>query len=55
MYVTITTGDEAMVLRAWDALKEGGEVYMALQPSFFAKLHGSLRDQFGVNWMFTAY
>lgn len=54
MYVTVTTPDEAMVRRAWAALAEGGEVYMALEPSFFAKLHGSLRDRFGVNWMFTA-
>lgn len=54
MYVTITTGDEAMVRRAWDILAQDGKVYMELQPSFFAKLHGSLRDRFGVNWMFTA-
>ncbi|HML47458.1 MAG TPA: VOC family protein [Clostridia bacterium] len=54
MYVTITTPDEAMVRKAWTTLAEGGEVYMALEPSFFAKLHGSLRDRFGVNWMFTA-
>ncbi len=53
MYVSITQ-DVAAVRKAWDALCEGGEIYMALQPSFFAALHGSLRDRFGVNWMFTA-
>ncbi len=53
MYVTLTTKDEAAVRKAWDALAQGGEVYMPLQPSFFAKQHGSLRDRFGVNWMFT--
>ncbi len=54
MYVTITTKDEAAVKKAWDNLKQGGEVYMELTPSFFAKLHGSLKDRFGINWMFTA-
>lgn len=54
MYVSITTKDEAYVRRAWDVLKEGGEVYMDLAPSFFATLHGSLQDRFGINWMFTA-
>jgi PhnB protein len=43
-----------MVRRAWAALAEAAKVFMALVPSFFAKLHGSLRDRFGVNWMFTA-
>lgn len=54
MYITITTPDAALVQKAWDTLKEDGEVYMDLAPSFFAALHGSLRDRFGVNWMFTA-
>ena len=54
MYVSLTTKDEALVQKAWDALKPDGEVYMELTPTFFASLHGSLRDRFGVNWMFTA-
>lgn len=54
MYVTVTTQDAAIVQKAWDILQEGGEVHMPLQPSFFAVLHGSLRDAFGINWMFTA-
>ncbi|ATW26821.1 VOC family protein [Candidatus Formimonas warabiya] len=54
MYVSITTKDMAFVQRAWDVLKQDGEIYMALAPSFFATLHGSLRDKFGINWMFTA-
>ncbi len=53
MYVSVTAG-AAFVQKAWDALAEGGSIYMALAPSFFAALHGSLRDRFGVNWMFTA-
>ena len=54
MYISITTQDAAMVQNAWDELKQGGQVYMELTPSFFAALHGSLRDRFGINWMFTA-
>ncbi|MDR1687554.1 MAG: VOC family protein [Clostridiales bacterium] len=54
MYVSVTLKDAAPVQKAWDILKEGGEIYMDLAPSFFASAHGSLRDKFGVNWMFTA-
>ncbi len=55
MYVTISSNDEAMIRKAWNALKQDGEVYMEMAPSFFAKLHGSLRDRYGINWMFTYY
>jgi PhnB protein len=54
MYVSITIKDAAFVQKAWDILKQNGEIYMELAPSFFAALHGSLRDKFGINWMFTA-
>jgi PhnB protein len=54
MYVSVTTPDAALVQKAWDILKDGGKIYRELAPSFFARLHGSLRDRFGINWMFTA-
>jgi PhnB protein len=54
MYVAITTEDKALTTNAWELLKEGGEVINDLQPTFFAELHGSLRDKFGISWMFTA-
>ena len=54
MYVSITSQDAAMIQKAWDCLKEGAKIYMDLQPTFFASLHGSLRDAFGINWMFSA-
>lgn len=54
MYVSVTTPDSAYVQKAWDVLKEGSEIHMELAPSFFASAHGSLRDKYGVNWMFTA-
>jgi len=55
MYVSIFTPDAAVATKAWAVLKEGGEVYMELAPAFFADLHGSLRDRFGINWMFTVH
>lgn len=53
-FVSITTIDEALVRQAWQVLADGGEVYQPLAPSFFAAAHGSLRDRYGINWMFTA-
>ena len=53
MYITITSEDEAYVKKAWGFLKQDGHIYMELAPSFFAALHGSLKDKFGINWMFT--
>lgn len=53
MYVSVTTKDAALVQKAWGLLAQDGEVYMELAPSFFAVLHGSLRDKFGISWMFT--
>ena len=54
MYISITTKDMAFIQRAWNVLKQDGEIYVELEESFFALLHGSLRDRFGINWMFTA-
>ena len=54
MYISITTGDAGLVEKAWDTLKTNARIYMELTPSFFARLHGSLQDRFGINWMFTA-
>jgi len=53
MYITLTSKDTEYVKHAWDALKQGGRVHMELAPTFFALLHGSLQDKFGINWMFS--
>ncbi|QHI71693.1 VOC family protein [Aminipila terrae] len=53
MYITLTSSNEEMVKYAWDILQDGGKIYLELNPTFFAKLHGHLQDKFGVNWMFT--
>jgi len=53
MYITVTTDDKDLVTNAWEMLKEEGVVINDLQPTFFAELHGSLRDKFGIGWMFS--
>jgi len=51
--ISVELNSEDRALKAWEVLKEGGSVYMDLQPTFFAKLHGSVQDKYGVTWMFT--
>ena len=53
MYVTVTTEDKDLAAKAWELLKEEGEIINDLEPTFFAELHGSLRDKFGISWMFS--
>ena len=38
--------------RLFKALSEGGEVEMQLQEMFWGGYYGSLKDKFGVRWMF---
>ncbi|GHU64615.1 hypothetical protein FACS189418_9130 [Clostridia bacterium] len=53
MYVSVQTESTSEVNKAWLNLREGGKIHMDLMTSFFATLHGSLQDKFGINWMFT--
>ncbi|MDR7078327.1 PhnB protein [Neobacillus niacini] len=51
--ICVEPDSEESAIKAWNILKDGGTIYMDLQPTFFAKLHGSVKDKFGVTWMFT--
>jgi PhnB protein len=51
--ISVELSTEETAIKAWNVLKDNGTVHMDLQPTFFAKLHGSLKDRFGVTWMFT--
>jgi PhnB protein len=42
------------VRRVFDALAEGGEVQMPLEPVFWSPLFGACVDRFGVSWMLSA-
>jgi PhnB protein len=51
--ISVELNSEESAIKAWNLLKDNGTVHMDLQPTFFAKLHGSVKDKFGVTWMFT--
>ena len=42
------SADEAK--KTFDVLKEGGDVSMELQETFWSKCFGSLTDKFGITW-----
>ena len=46
--------DDADKLKAaFDLLKEGGQVHMELQATFWSKRFGSVTDKFGIGWNLT--
>ena len=49
LHVTMDNIDSAKA--AFEILKEGGEVGMELQKTFWSECFGSLIDKFGVGWM----
>lgn len=51
--ISVELEDEVAGQKAWDTLKKEGTVFNELSKSFFAAKHGSLKDKFGVTWMFT--
>lgn len=53
MSISVELDSEEVARKAWDILKEDGEVLMDLSSHFFADLHGTVRDKYGVTWMFT--
>ena len=52
---TISSDDKTELTRVFDGLKEGGEVYMELQKTFFSELFGMVEDKFGVIWQLSHY
>ena len=50
-YLTINTETTPEAERIYKVLSEGGEVFMAMNETFFAHRFGQFRDKFGVNWM----
>jgi PhnB protein len=51
MSVSVELHHADSVKAAFNTLKEGGKVTMALQKTFWSELFGSLEDKFGVGWM----
>ena len=50
-YLSIGSDNDAEAERMFEALSQGGKVFMPMQETFFATRFGQLRDQFGINWM----
>jgi PhnB protein len=52
---TVSMDDKDEVKRIFDELKEGGEVFMELQRTFFSELFGMVKDKYGVIWQILFY
>jgi PhnB protein len=51
VYLCLSVDSDAEAERVFALLKEGGEVFMPMQETFFASRYAQLRDRFGVSWM----
>ena len=52
---TISTDSKEEVTRIFNELKEGGEVCMELQKTFFSEWYGMVKDQFDIIWQILQY
>ena len=50
-YLSLSVDSDADAERIFSALSDGGQVFMAMQETFFASRFAQLRDRFGINWM----
>jgi PhnB protein len=50
-YVTLTVDSVEEAERVYRVLSEGGEIFMKMEQTFFAKRFAMLRDRFGTSWM----
>ncbi len=50
-YLCLAVDSNEEAERIYNALTEGGEVFMPMGEQFFAHRFGQFRDKFGINWM----
>ena len=50
-YLTLIMDSSAEAERIYDLLKEGGQIFMPMEETFFARRFAMLRDRFGTSWM----
>ena len=50
-YLTLSLDSESEAERVYALLTDGGEVYMKMEETPFAKRFAMLRDRFGTSWM----
>jgi len=51
--LTVVTDDPEKTRRYYELLKEGGQVEMELQETFWSPLYASIIDKFGIYWQFS--
>ena len=52
---TISLDDKDEITRLFTELKDGGEVWMDLQQTFFSPWYGCVRDKYGIVWQILYY
>lgn len=50
--LSIVTDDRDAIESAYNRLKEGGNIGMELQETFWSPLYGMLEDKYGIHWQF---
>lgn len=50
-YITLRVDSNEEAERIYEALTDGGEIFMKMEETFFAHRFAQFRDKFGVNWM----
>ena len=53
-YLSLTVNGAKEAERIYSLLAEGGQIFMAMEETFFALRFGMLRDKFGTSWMILA-
>ena len=53
-YLSLTVDSAEEAERVYALLAEGGEIFMKMEETFFAKRFAMLRDRFGTSWMLMA-
>jgi PhnB protein len=51
--LTFVTKDRDELVRCYNAMKEGGQVQMELQETFWSKAYGMVTDKYGIPWQFS--
>ena len=51
--LSLTMPDANEARRVFEALAEGGEVFMPIDPTFWSPCFGMVTDRFGISWMIT--
>lgn len=50
-YLSLTVNSVEEAERVYDLLKDGGQIFMKMEQTFFASRFAMLRDRFGTSWM----